>query len=237
MIYSSTKGDNIIRYLSLHDNAFLRYFSGHKSRVTQLEMSPINDIFISGAPCDSLRIWDLRVAECQGVMECPIVTPLIAIDPQGMVFAVALGSRYIRLYDLGDYEKGPFAVFEIEDPLRPHVQWCGIKFSPDGKDLLVSTKESVHYLINSFEGTFRQTFVVPDARHHGVPFEASFSPDGLYILAGSPDKKIYCWKRETGKQVACFEGHSGMPALLRFNPTKMMFASACDNLAFWIPEL
>lgn len=56
---------DIIRYLSLHDNAYLRYFKGHQSRVTALEMSPLNDVFMSGAVNDTIRIWDLRSSTCQ----------------------------------------------------------------------------------------------------------------------------------------------------------------------------
>ena len=33
--------------------------------------------------------------------------PLVAFDPQGMVFAIALESRFIRMYDCRSYEKVP----------------------------------------------------------------------------------------------------------------------------------
>lgn len=32
-------------------------------------------------------------------------SPLVAFDPQGMVFAVGIDSRFIRLYDCRGYEK------------------------------------------------------------------------------------------------------------------------------------
>jgi WD40 repeat protein len=41
--------DHSLRYLSLHDNRFLRYFQGHTARVTSLCMSPRDDTFISAA--------------------------------------------------------------------------------------------------------------------------------------------------------------------------------------------
>lgn len=103
VVYSSAKGDATLRYLSLHDNAYLRYFAGHTQRVTALEMSPLSDCFLSGAADDSVRVWDLRTAECQGVMEIK-GKPLVAVDPQGVVFAVALDSRLVRLYDMKNYE-------------------------------------------------------------------------------------------------------------------------------------
>ena len=41
--------------------------------------------------------------------------PLVAFDPHGMVFVIALDSRFIRMYDCRNYEKGPFGSFEIVD--------------------------------------------------------------------------------------------------------------------------
>lgn len=37
-------------------------------------------------------------------MDCAGGKPLLAIDPQGMVFAVALNSKHIRIYDLKNYD-------------------------------------------------------------------------------------------------------------------------------------
>ena len=41
--------DHALRYLSLHDNQYVRYFKGHSARVTALAMSPKNDLFMSAA--------------------------------------------------------------------------------------------------------------------------------------------------------------------------------------------
>jgi WD40 repeat protein len=53
-----------IRYLSLHDNQYVRYFKGHKDKVTQLEVSPTDDMFISASRDHSVRLWDLRSPNC-----------------------------------------------------------------------------------------------------------------------------------------------------------------------------
>ena len=49
--------------------------------------------------------------------------PLVSFDPKGVCFAIALGSRFIRLYDLRKYQQGPFATFEViekERAAQPH---------------------------------------------------------------------------------------------------------------------
>jgi len=112
VLCTSTKGDTAIRYLSLHDNAYLRVFTSGQSssgddkdaRITALECSPLNDLFMSGAKGDAVRVWDVRAPGCIGALECKGAAPLIAIDPQGLVFAVALNSKHIRLYDMKNYQ-------------------------------------------------------------------------------------------------------------------------------------
>lgn len=125
-------------------------------------------------------------------------------------------------------------MFEVEDGQRPFVSWTGMKFSPDGRDLLVSTSEGVIYLINSFEGALRQVLQgakpYPKKAATATDFEAAFSPDGKYVLSGSADKKVCVWRRDTGKLLCGLEGHSGVPSVLKFNPVKQMFASGCENL-------
>lgn len=65
-IHSSTKIDDTIRYLSLHDNKYIRYFPGHTKKVVSLCLSPIEDTFLSGSLDKTLRLWDLRSPNCQG---------------------------------------------------------------------------------------------------------------------------------------------------------------------------
>lgn len=49
--------DHQLRYLSLYDNQYVRYFGGHSARVTGVTMSPKNDLFLSAAevPQDACR--------------------------------------------------------------------------------------------------------------------------------------------------------------------------------------
>jgi COMPASS component SWD2 len=35
--------------MSIHDNKFLRYFSGHTAKVVSLSLSPVDDTLISGS--------------------------------------------------------------------------------------------------------------------------------------------------------------------------------------------
>ena len=57
--------DYVIRYMSLHDNRYLRSFRGHTDKVVALEMSPKEDFFASASLDGAARIWDARTTTCQ----------------------------------------------------------------------------------------------------------------------------------------------------------------------------
>lgn len=112
IIYASTKEDDTIRYHSLHDNKYLQYFKGHKERVVSLEMSPIDDGFLSGSVDRTVRLWDLRTPHCRGLLHLPS-SPLVAFDSSGLVFAVAVNTFCrILLYDMNNFDKEPFLTME-----------------------------------------------------------------------------------------------------------------------------
>lgn len=102
--------DDTIRYHSLHDNQYLRFFKGHRNKVISLEMSPTNDAFLSGSLDNTVRLWDLRSNVCQGMIRLA-TQPQVSYDPQGLIFAVATPANGVKLYDVRSFDKGPFATF------------------------------------------------------------------------------------------------------------------------------
>lgn len=53
-IHSSTKIDDTISYLSMHDNKYIRYFQGHMNKFVKLCVS--DDILLSGFLDEALRL-------------------------------------------------------------------------------------------------------------------------------------------------------------------------------------
>ncbi|CAD6996851.1 unnamed protein product [Ceratitis capitata] len=228
----STKVDDNIRYLSLHDNKYLRYFPGHTKKVISLCISPVEDTFLSGSLDKTLRLWDLRSPNCQGLMNLP-GRPVAAYDPEGLIFAAGVNSESIKLYDLRSFDKGPFVTFKLYQ--EKECDWTGLKFSRDGKIILISTNGSIIRLVDAFHGTPLQTFTgYPNNK--GIPIEASFSPDSQYIFSGSTDGRVHIWNADTGCKVCVLNGdHPGPVQCVQFNPKYMMLASACTNMSFWLP--
>lgn len=177
IIYASTKGDDNIRYLSTHDNSYLRYFRGHTGPVTGLALNPGSDTFISCSLDNTLRLWDLQSPSWQGKLE--LATPtLCAYDSTAHVIAVASPSAAtVLLYDQRNYDKAPFATFDLMDEASvgcKHLlmaggakamprDWIKLEFSNDGKSLVLGTNSNLgHILLDAFDGNLKGFLVRPD---------------------------------------------------------------------------
>ncbi|KAF9370644.1 member of Set1p complex, histone methyl transferase [Mortierella sp. AD011] len=202
VVYASTKEDDTLRYLSLHDNKYIRYFRGHEKKVTALEMSPLDDQFLAGSE-EAVRLWDLRSPNCQGALAVE-GRPAIAFDPSGLVFAVALGCT-LRLYDVKVFDQGPFDSANIGQSLPLPLNYSTsiyatqLEFSSDGKNILVTTASDAHYVVDAFKPAntrFRlighyYNYTGNDVFQSGG--EACWTPDGKFVVSGSRDGSIYVW--------------------------------------------
>lgn len=114
IIYASTKVDDTIRFLSTHDNSYIRYFRGHTDTVTSIALCPSSDTFLSCSRDNTVRLWNLSSNHCQGQLK--LHAPYLATyDPSATVIAIASPPTHsILLYDLRMYDKPPFASFDLQ---------------------------------------------------------------------------------------------------------------------------
>ncbi|KAI8338355.1 putative WD-repeat protein [Chlamydoabsidia padenii] len=258
VIYGSTKEDDTLRYLSLHDNKFIRYFRGHKKRVVSLEMSPSDDHFISSSLDNTVRLWDLRSPNCQGLINATS-RPIASIDNAGLVFGVGIGSETIRLYDIRSYDTGPFATWTIIDPHLPsdNSYWTSLKFTNDGQHILITTSGNTHYLIHAFEGRIVKRLMGDSINQEQGGYQCGeqvgLSPDAKFAFAGGQDGVVRVWdlldKNDPNDPPPMMdapvmtllqprENHYGPDRAIRilgFNPSYMMMVSGGNELDFWEP--
>lgn len=232
VIYSSKNGwDESLRLLSLHDNKYLRYFKGHHDRVVSLSLCSRSECFISGSLDRTVLLWDQRVEKCQGLLRAQ-GRPATAYDDQGLVFAIAFGG-YVRLFDVRNFEKGPFDTFSTGgDVSDANV----VKFSNDGRLMLLTTSDGFIHVIDSFRGNLLAQYNVKPVAG-GSTLEASFSPDGMFVISGSGDGSVYAWSVRSGKEVASWMSTEAEPPVLRWAPGSLMFVTGSTELSFFVPDL
>lgn len=102
--------------------------------------------------------------------------PVVDYDPDGLAIGVGIDSQMIGLYDIRNHEKvtivlvrlmqklflflfkGPFEMLKYE--CEGDFEWTHLKFSPNGKMILVSTNTSLILLVDAFSGVLLHTFTV-----------------------------------------------------------------------------
>lgn len=254
--YASTKENDVVRFLSLHDNSFIRYFKGHEKQVVSLEVSPANDTLMTAAQDNTVRIWDLKSPTCQGLLHVPAPS-LASFDPSGQIFTVTSHQTgAIMLYDLRNFDKEPFSTWRLTDdqflqkfsfpPRMP--QWTKVEFSNDGKYVLVATDGEAHYILDAFSGEIRFRLTGHEPLINSGDYQTSgdtcFTPDGRHVISGSGDKSLVFWdlgvqgrndRTLTPAQVTA-AGALDMPRCVAFNPKNAMMATADTELFMWLPD-
>lgn len=209
-----------IRYLSTHDNTYLRYFEGHEKNVTCLALHPGQDNFLSCSEDNTVRIWDAGTRHAYGKLFLNGAY-LAAWDPSGNVFAVASPTaQSILLYDFRNFDKEPFSTFDM----LPYAQesqantiskgWSKLEFSNDGKHLLLGTTGQGHYLLDAFDGNLKACLrrdrggvkrlgvgdqnpehIDPHSSEYLQPStgDCCFTPDGRYVISGTRRENVLVW--------------------------------------------
>lgn len=220
IIYASTKVDDTIRFFSTHDNSFTRYFKGHTDTVTSIALCPANDTFISCAKDNTVRLWDLQSPNFQGMLNLHGAY-LACYDPSATVIAIAsqLGHA-VLLYDVRNYDKIPFATFDLADMQQRFLgpnggDWTKIDFTNDGKHLIISTTGSGHFVLDAFDGglkhfCFRKTGSTGRLAPGAFPStqganstnglgaalgqgDTCPTPDGQYLIGGGGEEGLMIW--------------------------------------------
>lgn len=255
----NNNGDHAVRYLSLYDNKFLRFFQGHTEKVISVATSPVDDCFMTGSTDRSVRLWNLSAPECLGMLQFPLNSgaPHVAYDPQGLVFAATASigaANIIKLYDARNYEQGPFNTYSLDHDVvtaflveklkniqRQQAQalararWTNLKFSANGLNILVSTDASLIVMLDAYDCSVKQVFL-GHVNDNGSELDACFTPDAKYVMSGSEDSGIYVWNTEDGTLATTLRGHVGAAGRVACSPKYEVVASACINTALWVRQ-
>ena len=147
---------------------------------------------------------------------------------------MALGDGRTRLFDVRGLQKGPFVTFTPD--LGGASSFSCLKFSHDGKLMLLGTTMGRVALLDAFTGDLLRTFS-GHSNESRTPLECAFAPDAQSVYCGSEDGAIWRWQTQTGAALAPLRAHTAAVGALKFNPTRMILASACAQpaVALWLP--
>lgn len=268
-LYASTPEDttnkenldlNTIRYLSLNNNQYIRYFKGHKLQVSSIEVNPIDNTFLSSSFDGTVKLWDLKSSSAVGNLEI-VRNSIIGYDPQGIIFGIGIVKKdekkgVIKLYDLKNFDKMPF--LRIEIPVLPNQIWNKMEFSNNGKLILISTDSPEHYILDSFLGEILAIIRLaissnPDSSMNWMQFKypytgcCTFSPCGKYVFVGNPKNIINIYDVSNlqpsgnGRPVILSRttnflqtNNCGLPKIVSFNPKLLELASADTTVTLWL---
>ncbi|KAJ1490453.1 WD40-repeat-containing domain protein [Baffinella frigidus] len=245
--------DFALRYWTLHDNRFLRYFKGHRAKVTSLHVCPKDDQIVSAAHDGTIRLWDVRQEDSTGFIRLANnFKPSVAFDNKGLVFAATINENDINLYSTNDPTAGPFQT--ISHPKIGLVD--KMKFSADGTYLILSGASSVVYLVDTYAQTNSVTREYEFMGGNAVINDACLTPDGAYVIGGTSTGVVAVWEtmaKPKGKEhledpdligeriydtVAMIENrHLSGINCVQCSPATLLVATSCRNLNLWLPEL
>ncbi|KAI5963254.1 SWD2 [Candida pseudojiufengensis] len=250
----SEGNEDTIRYLSLSNNQYIRYFKGHKAQVSNIEVNPVQNTFGSSSFDGTVKFWDLKSPSAIGNIAVG-QNSVISFDPHGVVAAIGkypIGSSQtgkIGLYNLKSFDKGPFV--EVEIPCLQNQIWNKLEFSNNGKLLLISTDSREHYILDAFslkllaiaKLSFRKDSTWMSTAY---PYSGSctFTPCGRFLLIGSPKAIIHIFdltdlKTDSIKPTILTRSNDvvkssvGLPKIVLFNPRLFMFATADTTVNLW----
>lgn len=139
--------------------------------------------------------------------------------------------------------------------------WTRLEFSNDGKSLLVGTKGRGHFLLDAFDGKMKAYLhrpsggtrrqAVGEAQHgNGATGDSGnldssgdccFAPDGRFVVSGA-SKDVLVWDTlktpDDNKMLepAWTLTDKREAAVVAFNPRFNFFATADQDLVFWLPD-
>lgn len=137
LLHTSTEADENIRFLDAASQGYIRYFPGHAKKVLNIEVSSRN--IVSSSEDSTIRLWDPRQQEAVKIHHQGHKTPLIALHSAEIILVVATESRTIEFFEMPNLDKclKKFVFEKVEG-----VEWTSIKFSDEGRKLLVTTNSS-----------------------------------------------------------------------------------------------
>ena len=168
------------------------------------------------------EIWDITSDHLQQLpIEIRYQWGPMALAPDGNTF-VSSNHRNAIIFLWDAHTGNQLATLKISNGV------CAIRFSPDGKTLIVGTGNKEIQLWDL--ATYQQIGTL-EAHEHAI-CELAFSPDRTLLASGDTGGKIHLWELSTRRHLATFEveGHKKYVRALSFTPDGKTLASISSSV-------
>lgn len=212
-------------------------FSGHHDKITTL--SVVNPTKFMTASLDNhVKIWDMRVTALPLTDLTRNSHPYVASNPLSSEVAIAekVGKCYmIEIFNYIQNKEGKRFIIDTGED----IEVTSMEYSADGTQIMLNTRNSVIIIIDAATGDILHEFRGIQNLYNDK-IDACFTPCSKFVLAGSQNGQINCWKLEDSEKVIIFENveEKNSPCLrIAFNKNAVCFCCASDKkFHIWIEK-
>jgi WD40 repeat protein len=202
----------------------LRCFTGHKSKVNSVSISPDDRFILSGSSDRTMRLWNVRSGKEKHCFQDTNAIYTTAFSPDGHLVASGGVGGGIQLWDVSSGEI---------------LNW----FS--AHSVLVNSVVFYHEDRRIITGGNNKTLRVWDVRtgeaigrfkrHESGVNCVALSADGRYVLSGGMDHTTRMWNVKSKKEKICFDEHRGAVLSVAISPdvSKALSGSSDKTLRLW----
>ncbi|MBV6457599.1 MAG: hypothetical protein HONBIEJF_00713 [Fimbriimonadaceae bacterium] len=168
------------------------HLSNQSTPITSVAFAPNDTAFVTAAPSDCIRIWDVNTSIPRQVIGTS--TGTIACSPDGKLIA----SAYFSSVKLWNSESGSH-----QDTFHVHSEAVtSLVFSRDGNTVISGSQDNSVKIWDTQTGSTLTTMVGHSADVNCV----AISDDNQTIASGSSDGTVKLWDKNTGFLVHSFPG-------------------------------
>ncbi|MBO1064307.1 MULTISPECIES: serine/threonine-protein kinase [Nostocales] len=205
-------------------------FSGHKSKVLSVVMSPNDKLIISAGDCEksnnslchNIKLWDIitgkEIASLQGHSQN---VNAVAITPNGKALVSASDDKTIKIWNL--------QTNQLIHTLKSHTDAIhSLAISSNGKILVSASDDKTIKVWNLITGKLIRTLI----GHKYWVRSVDISPDGVTLASGSFDKTIKLWNLNQEAPILNLATSSQTVIAVAFSPNgKILASSSRDSVS------
>lgn len=211
--------DGTMRLWNAHTGMPLRKFKAPKGYAGRIAWSPDGTrLLASGGHSGWLWIWTAATDNSLVVLETGQDVLSIDWSPDGNFIAAAIVQGSVSVVNVSSQK----STEAIGEPTATHYS---VRFSPDGKKLVVGTVSQT-FIYELPGGKLLRTLAASG-------YGAAWSPDGKWLCTTNSGGAAQLWNPDTGKLLKSFVG-SG-PELLWRKPDEL-FTRGTTNISAWKPD-